>query len=106
MQTAEVHISDSDFADRLKEMRVWLDAHRFEPSTFTYFFLCPGMRLRVSFDFDDEAIAFGKKFGGILLDAAIIRPAGSEDGREHRFGLRQTPLEEGLGRRSSLRPDT
>jgi hypothetical protein len=35
-----VYIFDgNDLAERLTDMRVWLDQHRYEPSTFTYFFL-------------------------------------------------------------------
>jgi hypothetical protein len=48
-------------------MRVWLDRHRYEPSTFTYFFLDPGMKIRVTFNIDREAEAFARKFGGSLL---------------------------------------
>ena len=70
MQTAEVEIGNADFGDRLKEMRLWLDAKRFAPTTFTYFFLLPGTRLRVSFDIENEAVAFASKFGGILVNAS------------------------------------
>lgn len=70
MRTAEVRISDDeDLVERLKDMRVWLDGHRFEPSTFTYFYLEPGMMIRVAFDIDEEARAFADRFGGYLLDA-------------------------------------
>ena len=55
MQTAEVRISDDDFGSRLKDMRLWLDGRRFEPSAFIYFYLDPGMMVRVSFNVDDEA---------------------------------------------------
>lgn len=76
MQAAEVHIHDADFGDRLKDMRIWLDANRFEPATFTYFFLFPGMRLRVSFASDNEATAFAKEFGGIVVDTAAAYRGG------------------------------
>jgi hypothetical protein len=69
VRTAEVEIKDAEFGNRLKDMRVWLDANRFAPSTFTYFFLLPGMRLRIEFDIDDEAAAFATRFDGILVDA-------------------------------------
>jgi hypothetical protein len=65
----EVHILDSSqLAARLTDMRVWLDKHGYETSTFTYFFLDPGMKIRVSFKIDYEAEAFAQKFGGSLLD--------------------------------------
>jgi hypothetical protein len=68
--TAEVRIpEEEDFGGRLTAMRRWLDEHRFEPSTFTYFYLDPGMMIRVSFSVADEAGAFAEEFGGFLLDA-------------------------------------
>ena len=74
MQTAEVRISDDDFGQRLKDMRLWLDRRRFEPSAFTYFYLDPGMIVRVCFDVDDEARAFAGEFGGTLIKthAAVL----------------------------------
>ena len=69
MRTTEVRLFDgNDLAGRLTDMRVWLDQHRYEPSTFTYFFLDPGMKIRVTFKIDREAEAFARKFGGSLLD--------------------------------------
>jgi len=69
MRTTELRISDEeDLTKRLQEMRVWLDAHQFEPSTFTYFYLDPGMVVRVLFTVDTEAEAFASEFGGSLLD--------------------------------------
>ena len=69
MPTAEVRIAEEeDFGGRLTAMRRWLDEHRFEPSTFTYFYLDPGMMIRVSFSLADEAEAFAEEFGGLLLD--------------------------------------
>jgi hypothetical protein len=65
----EVFVFDgNDLAERLTDMRVWLDEHRCEPSTFTYFFLHSGMKIRVSFKVDHEAEGFAQKFGGSLLD--------------------------------------
>lgn len=68
MQTAEVRISDDDFGGRLKDMRLWLDERRFEPSVFTYFYLDPGMMVRVLFDIDNEALAFAQEFGGSVIE--------------------------------------
>jgi hypothetical protein len=71
MHTAEIRIAgDDDFAERLNDMRVWLDDHRFEPSTFTYFDLDPGMRIQVAFKIGGEAEAFARRFGG-----SVTRPA-------------------------------
>jgi hypothetical protein len=67
MHTAEVRIAaDDDFGARLKDMRLWLDEHRFEPSTFTYLDLNPWIRTQVSSNVADEAQAFAQRFGGFL----------------------------------------
>ena len=69
VRTTEVPLLDEhDLTGRLTDMRVWLDEHRYEPSTFTYFFLDPGMKIRVTFKIDREAEAFAQQFGGSLLD--------------------------------------
>jgi hypothetical protein len=44
-------------------MRLWLDEHRYEPSTVTYFDVALGVMVRVSFIIDHEAEAFARKFG-------------------------------------------
>jgi hypothetical protein len=70
VQTAEVRIAeDDDFGRRLMDMRLWLDGHRFEPSTFTFFYLDPGKMIRVCFNADGEAEAFARRFGGSVLGA-------------------------------------
>ena len=69
MRTTEVPLFDeNDLTGRLTDIRVWLDERRYEPSTFTYFFLDPGMKIRVTFKIDHEAEAFAREFGGSLLD--------------------------------------
>jgi hypothetical protein len=68
VQIAEVQIGDADFGEWLKDIRLLLDANRLTPSTFTYFFLILGMRLRVAFAVDHEAVAFAGEFGRDLLD--------------------------------------
>ena len=69
MRTTEVSLRDeNDLVGQLTDMRVWLDEHRYEPSTFTYFFLDPGMKIRVAFKLAAEAEAFAQEFRGVLLD--------------------------------------
>jgi hypothetical protein len=72
LQTAEVRISDDDFGKRLKDMRVWLDGNRFEPLVFTYFYLDPGMMVRVSFKIENEAEAFANEFGGAVVQTGAV----------------------------------
>jgi hypothetical protein len=57
---------DDGFGLFLKEVRRWLDAHRFEPSTFTYLDLNPGMSIQVSFRVSEQAEAFARRFCGSL----------------------------------------
>ena len=68
VRIAGVCIPDDNLVERLTDIRVWLDEHHYQPSTFTYFFLHPGMMIKVLFKIDDEAEAFAKKFGGSLLN--------------------------------------
>jgi hypothetical protein len=68
MRTTEVLLPDENLAEQLTDMRIWLDQHRYEPSTFTYFFLEPGMKIRVAFNIAAEAEAFAEEFRGVLLD--------------------------------------
>jgi hypothetical protein len=77
MRTTEVRLLDeNDLARRLTDTRIWLDKHRYEPSTFTYFFLDPGMMIRVAFKLAEEAEAFAQEFRGVLLDTpGSKRPA-------------------------------
>lgn len=68
MRVTEVRIlNDNDLVKQLTDMRVWLDQHGYEPSTFTYSQLHQGMKIRVLFKVDNEAEAFAQKFGGSLI---------------------------------------
>ena len=69
MQITEVRIlDDKSLVDRLTDMREWIDNHQFSPSTFTYYFLDPGMKIHVAFKVPGEAEAFAHEFQGILVD--------------------------------------
>jgi hypothetical protein len=62
LQVTEVRIADGDdLVERLTDMRVWLDEQRYEPSTFTYFFVPPGLKIRVSFQLEDAAKKFAER---------------------------------------------
>ena len=67
MHIAEVRIdADDDLGALLRNMRVWLDGRRLEPSIFTYRDLNPGKSIQLSFKGGDEARAFARRFGGAL----------------------------------------
>ncbi len=74
MQTAEVRVAGSDLFQQLTEMRVWLDGRCCEPSSVTYFYLGPGLKIRIVFETGDDARAFAQKFGGALLADACPSP--------------------------------
>ena len=69
VQITEVCIlDDDDLFERLTGMREWLENHRFNPSTYTYFFLDPGIKIHVAFKITGEAETFAQQFQGILVD--------------------------------------
>jgi hypothetical protein len=81
MHIAEIRIAtDDDFGALLKNMRLWLDERGFEPSTFTYHDLNPGMGIEVSFKLGEEAAAFARRFGASLRyranSAAVVVSVG------------------------------
>ena len=64
MRTITVRVSAVNLTEQMTAMRLWLDDHRYEPSTFTYSEDGQDMVIRVVFEIDDEAAAFSKRFNG------------------------------------------
>jgi len=64
MRAIIVRVSAVDLAGQMTAMRLWLDDHRYEPSTFTYSEDGQDMVIRVVFEIDDEAAAFSMRFSG------------------------------------------
>ena len=50
MRTIMVRASAVDIAERMAEMRLWLDEHRYEPSTFLYSEEGTDVSIRVAFN--------------------------------------------------------
>jgi hypothetical protein len=68
----EVRIAEHDedaLTARMTAMREWLDHRRFEPSTFRYVFIAPGILFRVDFSVEAAAVAFATEFGGRMIGA-------------------------------------
>jgi hypothetical protein len=64
--TVEIRlIYDASLAERMTEMREWLDHQRFEPAKFRLTY-SPGIMLRVDFMIEAEAVAFARRFGGYV----------------------------------------
>jgi hypothetical protein len=72
MHIVEVrNIGDDGFCRLLKEMRLWLDEHRYEPSAYIYLELNPGTSIQVSFKVPEEAEAFARQFRGSLRASSV-----------------------------------
>ena len=54
----------------MSQMRVWLDQHRIEPSSFQYIGDFPRATVCVAFNAESEASAFAEHFGGTIRHAA------------------------------------
>jgi hypothetical protein len=66
MQVAEIRINGGNLAERLGEMRAWLDQRHCEPAIFTYSRDRETLVVRVSFKTPGEAQAFASSFAGRL----------------------------------------
>ncbi len=86
MQTAEIYLHDKDFANQLKEMRIWLDGRRYHPSSFAYRQLDAGAAIRVAFEDGTEAREFATRFSATLLPGgpAAISADAPRDNRDDR----------------------
>jgi hypothetical protein len=64
MRTATVTLRGADFAQKMSEMRIWLDEHSFEPIRFTYKQDREIIVITVDFQEDHHAEAFQSRFAG------------------------------------------
>jgi hypothetical protein len=62
MHTVSIRVRVEDFAERMTAMRLWLDDHRFEPSTFKYSEADKDILIDVSFKVAAEGNAFSVRF--------------------------------------------
>ena len=68
--TVEIHMSGSELADTMHEMRVWLDHRKVVPRAFRQSICAQGLALRIEFDGQRDAEEFVARFGGCVLGAA------------------------------------
>lgn len=66
LYTVRVMLDEKSLVTRMSEMRVWLDAHRYEPDLFQYRMVGRGAVVRVDFKVEPEAFAFAEAFNGSL----------------------------------------
>jgi hypothetical protein len=64
MYLVDIRMQPGDLSRQMSTMRIWLDEHRFEPSTFSCRDADSGMLVSVEFKMSDEAAAFAARFDG------------------------------------------
>jgi hypothetical protein len=75
MRTVEIRMSRQELSERMAMMRMWLDEHRFEPSTFSSRDVENGVLVRIEFKEAREAEAFAARF-----DGRLNRTGGEDEG--------------------------
>ena len=64
MSAVELCIAPSDLPREMGAMRIWLDQHRFEPSSFSCRDADDGVLVSLEFRIAHQARAFAERFGG------------------------------------------
>ena len=64
MYGVDIHVGQGDLSRQMSAMRVWLDEHRFEPSTFSCRDTDYGTLVSIEFKVPREAEAFAEHFDG------------------------------------------
>jgi hypothetical protein len=64
MYLVDIRMQPGDLSRQMSAMRIWLDEHRFEPSTFSCRDADRGMLVSVEFKISHEAAAFAAHFDG------------------------------------------
>jgi hypothetical protein len=70
MRAAKVTLRAAEFAQKMSEMRAWLDLHSFEPTRFTYKQDREIISISVDFEEDHHAEAFQSRFAGLQREVA------------------------------------
>jgi len=77
MFSVQIYLGDDNsLIKQMTGMREWLDHRHYQPSTFRYNFVSPGILFRIDFAIKAEAARFAEQFGGRVLtgpanDAAL-----------------------------------
>ena len=78
MHVVEIHLKPSDLSKQMAAMRVWLDEHRIDVSTFACRHKDDGMLVHLEFRLAHPAAAFAERFGGRASRPSAAY-AGAED---------------------------
>ncbi len=74
MSAVELRLSATDLPREMGAMRVWLDQHRFEPSSFSCRDVDDGVLVSLEFKIAGQAHAFADRFGG-RADGPVVDAA-------------------------------
>jgi hypothetical protein len=72
MFAVNVHVDQGDLSRQMSAMRMWLDEHRFEPSTFSCRDTDDGTIVCIEFKMPREAEAFAEKFDGRANGRTVV----------------------------------
>jgi len=75
MSAVELRLSPSDLPRERVAMRLWLDQHRFEPSSFSCRDVDDGVLVSLEFKIAHQARAFAEHFGGRADGSSISAAA-------------------------------
>jgi hypothetical protein len=64
MYLVDIHVQSGDLSRKMSAMRIWLDEHGFEPSTFSCRDTDVGTLVCIEFKVPREAEAFAEHFDG------------------------------------------
>ena len=64
MYGVDIRVQQGDLSRQMSAMRIWLDEHRFEPSTFSFRDTGSGTLVCIEFKVPREAEAFAERFDG------------------------------------------
>jgi hypothetical protein len=64
MYGVDIRVQQGDLSRQMSAMRIWLDDHRFEPSTFSCRDTDSGTLVCIEFKVPREAEAFAERFDG------------------------------------------
>jgi len=77
MYAVDVHVQPGELSRQMSAMRIWLDEHRFEPSTFSCRDTDDGTLVSIEFKVPREAEAFAEQFDG-RANGRLVLAVGEE----------------------------
>ncbi len=67
LYVVEIRFAGENFKEVILRVRGWLNCENVQPSTFRYWLSEPDSVMRVNFEFEEQAQAFARAFGGVVL---------------------------------------